>query len=371
MTTELWDANALEVKDDKTLVMNLKEAQVAVPEHLFHYPLAILDPAEDGNFAVGSNGNGHYELVEFEVGRKAVLKKREGSSAHLDMIEFVDLGDNTAAEAAAMQSKQVHMAYEGQPEQYDLYKQMDHVQLYEATTANTGVLRMRSDDPVFKDPKMRKAARLAVDIAKVREIALGELGTDAEHHHVCNVHPDYKALPAMARDVEGAKKLMAEAGHPDGVDVEITCKPDPAWELANVEGIVEQWKEAGIRAKINVLPSSKFWDVWDKVPLGFTSWAHRPLGFMVLSLAYRSGVPWNESNYSNPEFDSTLTQAEGTLDVAGRTELVGKLETIMQEDGPIVQTSWRKIFIPTDKKVKGFTIHPTRYFFCEDYAIEA
>ena len=45
---------------------------------------------------------------------------------------------------------------------------------------------------------------------------------------------------------------------------------------------------------INVLPSAKYWEVWDKVPFGFTAWAHRPLGFMALALAYRTGVPWNE-----------------------------------------------------------------------------
>ena len=42
MGTRLWDANAIEKVDDRTLRLNLKTAQVAVPEHLFHYPLAAL-----------------------------------------------------------------------------------------------------------------------------------------------------------------------------------------------------------------------------------------------------------------------------------------------------------------------------------------
>ena len=54
-----------------------------------------------------------------------------------------------------------------------------------------------------------------------------------------------------------------------------------------------------------------------------------------------------------------------------RSEIVGELEKIMQEEGPIVQPLWRSIFFPVDKKVKGFTAHPTRYFFCEEWAIEA
>jgi peptide/nickel transport system substrate-binding protein len=371
MTTELWDANAIEVKDDKTMVLNLQEPQVAVPEHLFHYPMQILDPAENGLFQVGSNGVMPFELVELEVSRRAVLKRRPDGAANLDEVHFIDLGDNPAAEAAALQSKQVHGNYEGNVEQYQLFKDMEHVDIHEVVTANTAVVRMRLDEPAFKDPRVRQALRFATDQQKTVQIATGDLGTEAEHHHVCEVHPDYEKLPFFNRDVEKAKQLLADAGHPDGIDLEIACKPDPAWEIASVEAMVEQWKEAGINTRINVLPSAKFWEVWDKVPFGYTSWAHRPLGFMVLGLAYRTGVPWNETVYSNPKFDEILGKAEGTLDIEARRELIGQLEQIMQEDGPIAQALWRKLFWPMDKKVKGFQLHPTRYLFCEELGIEA
>ncbi len=374
MTTELWDANAIEVKDENTLVLNLKEAQVAVPEHLFHYPLGIVDPAEGFKFGAGSNGTEAFELVDFEVGRKAILKARSeyyGDGPYLDEVHVIDLGDNTAAEAAALQSKQIDGSYEGNGEQLPLYKQMEHVTIYQATTANTGVARFRQDRAPFDNPKVRQALRYATDQQKCLDIALKGLGQKAEHHHVCPVHPDYKKLPFHDRDVEKAKQLVKEAGHENGLSMEITCKPEPAWELSAVEALVEQWKEAGINAKINVLPSAKYWEVWDKVPGSFTAWAHRPLGFMVLGLAYRTGVPWNESHYSNKEFDQILTKAEGTLDLDARKELIGKLEMIMQEDGPIAQPMWRNIFVPMDNKVKGFELHPTRYMFWEHYAIEA
>ena len=371
MSTELWDANAIEVKDDKTMVLNLQEPQVAVPEHLFHYPMQILDPEENGLFQVGSNGVMPFELVELEVSRRAVLKRRPDGAANLDEVHFIDLGDNPAAEAAALQSKQVHGNYEGNVEQYQLFKDMEHVDIHEVVTANTAVVRMRLDEPAFKDPRVRQALRFATDQQKTVQIATGDLGTEAEHHHVCEVHPDYEKLPFFNRDVEKAKQLLADAGHPDGIDLEIACKPDPAWEIASVEAMVEQWKEAGIRTRINVLPSAKFWEVWDKVPFGYTSWAHRPLGFMVLGLAYRTGVPWNETVYSNPKFDEILGKAEGTLDIEARRELIGQLEQIMQEDGPIAQALWRKLFWPMDKNVKGFQLHPTRYLFCEELGIEA
>ena len=371
MTSEMWDANAIEVKDDKTLVLNLKDPAVGVPEHLFHYPMQILDPEENGVFGVGSNGVMPFELVELEVGRQAILKKRPDGKAYLDEVHFIDLGDNTSSLAAALSSRQVDGVYEGNVEQFQLYQAMDHVEIYSALTANTAVVRMRVDQAPFTDQKVRQAVRYATDQAKTVQIAAGELGDVAEHHHVSPVHPDYAKLPMFERDVEKAKALLAEAGFPDGIDVEIACKPDPSWELASVEAMVEQWKEAGIRTKINVLPSAKFWEVWTEVPFGYTTWAHRPLGFMVMSLAYRTGGTWNETRYNNPTFDETLTKAEGTLDLAARTEIIGELEKIMQEDGPIAQSIWRKEYQPFDKKVKGFQLHPTRYFFCEEYAIEA
>ncbi len=370
MTTELWDANAIEVKDAKTLVLNLQEPQVAVPEHLFHYPFLMLHPAENGVWGVGSQGTESFQMTELEVGRKAVMKRIADRPGFVDELHFIDLGDNPSAVAAALASKQVDGIYQGNVEQIDIYKGMEHVEIHTVVTAQTGVARMRLDHKPFDNPMVRKAVRLSTDAEKCLQIAHKGVGAAAEHHHVCPVHPDYKKIEALTYDPEAAKKLLAEAGFPDGIDVEIVCKPDPSWEQAAVEAMVEQWKPAGIRAKINVMPSNKYWEVWDKVPFGFTEWTHRPLGFMVLALAYRTGVPWNESAYSNAKFDELLAKAEGTIDIAARTEILGELEKIMLEDGPIAQPLWRSVYAVYDKRVKGFAVHPTLYIFGETLAVE-
>ena len=373
-STRLWDANAIEKVDDHTVRLNLKEAQVAVPEHLFHYPLAILDPEEGGRFGPGSNGTGPYPLVEQQVGEKAVLARRGGwwgGETFLDEVVYVDLGDDPSATVGALASRQVHGQYSADADvnTLDVLRGLPHLTLHEAATANTGVARLRMDRDEFKDPRIPRAMRLAVDTPRCLELAYRGIGMPGEHHHVCPVHPDYKKLPFMNRDVAAAKDLLAQAGYPGGIDLEIAAKKDPAWEIQAVQAMVEQWKEAGIRVKIDLMPSAQFWDVWDKVPFGFTAWAHRPLGFMVLALAYRSGVPWNESRFSDAEFDALLTRAEGTLDVGERTEIVGRLETIMQERGPITQPFWRDVFAAFDKRVHGYRLHPTGYIFPEELAL--
>ncbi len=370
----LWDANAIEVVDGKTVQLNIKVPQIAVPEHLFHYPLPMIDPEENGVFGVGSNGNGAFELVEYVQNGKAVLAARDdyyGDGPYLDRIEFVDLGDDPSATLSALSSGQVHGSYEGTIAQIDIYRGMPGVSVHEATTAKTGVARGQVDQAPFDDPRVRRAMRVAIDPPRCLELAHANSGAPGEHHHVCPVHPDYAVLPAIQRDPEAAIALLAEAGHPDGIDAEIACKGDPPWELAAVQTMVEQWKEANIRVNINLLPSADFWDVWDKVPFGFTSWTHRPLGFMVLGLAYRSGVPWNESHYANPEFDAVLTKAEGTLDLEARRELIRQLEVIMQEDGPITQPLWRSVYSAWSDKVVNFAHHPTSYIFGNTLGLNA
>ena len=372
--TALWDANAIEKVDDHTVRLNCRNPQLAVPEHLFHYPLHIMHPESDGNFGPGANGTGPFELLEVGIGTKAVIKARTsgtwGPPVHLDMMEFLDLGDDPSAPVNALISKQVHGIQDLAVEQLEIIQQVPHINIYNATTARTGVVRMRVTEAPFDDPRVRKAVRMATDSGRILELALRNQGTAAEHHHVCPIHPEYAELPEMTRDVAAAKKLLAEAGHPNGVEVTIDCKKDPAWEFNAVQAMVEQWKEAGINTKINLMPSSSYWDIWDKTAFGFTSWTHRPLGVMALGLAYRSGVPWNETAYSNAEFDSLLTKAEGLLDVNERREVVKQIETLMQEDGPIAQPLWRKTFTAFDKRVKNVGMHPTGYYFPDLMAIE-
>jgi peptide/nickel transport system substrate-binding protein len=119
------------------------------------------------------------------------------------------------------------------------------------------------------------------------------------------------------------------------------------------------------------MPSTQYWDNWTKVPFGLTTWAHRPLGIMVLGLAYRSGAAWNESKWSNPEFDKLLSEAEGYLDVEKRRAVMAKIQNIMLDDGPAVIPLWRAVFNYTDKKIKGYKIHPSIYVDAREMWIEA
>lgn len=371
--SKLWDAQAIQKIDSHTVRLNCKSAQLAIPEHLFHYPFAMLDPTES-EFKAGANGTGAFELAELEVGKKAVFKARKdywGGGPYLDTLEFIDLGDDASAVVAALASKQVDGLYQASNEIVPVVKTLPHVQVYQVVSAQTGVARGRVNVKPFDDKRVRQALRLAIDPQKIVDVTLREFGAPAEHHHVGPMHPDYAPIPSSKQDIAKAKQLLTDAGYPNGLDLEISCRKDPSWEPLTVQALVEQWKAAGVRVKINIMPATEYNKVWTEVPFGYIGWAHRPLGFMTLGLAYRTGVPWNESAYSNAEFDKILTEAEGTLDIEKRKALIAKLEAIMLDDGPITQPMWNKLNVAYDKRVKGVHAHPSIYIFGHRLAIEA
>lgn len=363
---KLWDPKAIEKVDDKTVRLTLKRPHLALAEDLFHYTILIIDPAEKGKFGVGSNGTGAFELVEHEVGRKAVLKARKdywGDGPHLDTLTFVDMGGDPSAQIAALASKQVQGIFETDPSQIPVLEKLPYLTVYSARGGWTAVARVKVKEKPFDDPRVRMAMKKAIDPAQVLAISYKNAGLVAAHHHVHPNHPEYFALEPFQHSVDEAKKLLSDAGYPDGIDAEITCKNDPPWEAAAVQIMVQMWAQANIRVKINLLPSSAYWDVWDKAPFGFTQWGHRPLGIQVLALAYRTGVPWNESGYSNAEFDMLLAKAEGILDPVERSKVMKDIETLLQTDGPIIQPIWRDIITAFDKRVVGFIMHPSNFLF--------
>lgn len=368
----LWDAAAIEKVDDFHVRLNLRRPQVAVPEHLFHYTNVMLDPDEGGRFGVGANGTGPFALADFAVGEGAVLQAQHGRStfaACLDELRLIDLGDDPNAAAAALVSRQVDGLDRCDYAVAESLADNPDFEVHRTATTATALLQMKVDVPPFDDVRVRRAMRLALDPAAITRLALRGFGVPAEHHLVSPAHPDYAALPPMGRDLDEARRLLAAAGYPDGINIRISCKSWPAWELSAVQAMVEQYGEAGIRAAIEVMPAPRFWEVWDKVPLAFVEWAPRPLGFMLLGLTVRSGVPWNSTGFSDARIDTLLTEAEATLDPAARQGLLRQVQSRMQEIGPMVQPSWLSVVTVMSKRVKGFRLHPTTLLSAADYAV--
>jgi peptide/nickel transport system substrate-binding protein len=366
-TKKLKDG-AIEVKDDHTIVLHLNAPDITIIPGMADYPAAVVHPSYvGGDPSVNPIGTGPYLPESNQVGVKQVLVKNAklawwGTTAegwggpYLDKIEFIDLGTDASAIAAAAQADEIDMTYQTVG---DFVKVFDGIgwEKSEAQTSATIAVRFNQAAADYKDAAVRTALQLAVDNKVVLELGYAGLGIPAENHHVAPIHPEYYKLPPLKVDPKGAKAALDKAGKGDHEFELISI--DDSWQAATCDAVAAQMRDAGIKVKRTILPGSTFWNDWTKYPFSATEWNMRPLGVQVLALAYKSGVAWNETAFANPEFDTLLAKAMSIADAGKRKEVMKRVEEIMQEQGVLIQPYWRSLYRHHKKTVHNVEMHPT------------
>lgn len=365
--------NSVEMVDDYTIKLYLTEPNIGVPEHLFHYPAIILPRTFEGDFIQQPVGTGAFMLTEYAEGERARYSRREdywrmgedgNSLPYLDEVIYVSLAKDAAV--AALQSGQVDSMYQPRPADWQALKDVPTLSVKAASTSQAFILRMRVDVDPWTDVRVRNALKMCQDRERILQLSYfgeGDLSIDA---HVAPVHPAFCEQPIPAYDPEGAKALLAEAGYPDGVQVTLATKNDQS-EPEIAQALKEMAAPGGFDITLDITESGGYWDRWTEVDLGITAWTHRPLDTMVLPLAYIADengdpVPWNETRWVDEEFTAKLREAEATLDVAARREIMCEIETIMQERGPIGNSYWNNVWNITKSEFQNVEAHPTDYY---------
>jgi peptide/nickel transport system substrate-binding protein len=367
----------IEKRDDHTVVLNLDSPQIAVPEHLYHYPSPILDHRTfKGDWLENPVGTGPFTLEEWSTGERVVLKARQegywknGADGkplpYLDEIICVDMGEEEQARVSGIKGGQIDVFYPEGTSGVQALRDDPSVVIAQIATTQTRVLRMRVDMEPWTDVRVRNAVKLCQDRDKILKLAFFGEGITGPDCHVSPVHPEFSPMDPSPYDPEQAKALLTEAGYPDGLDVTITV--GSGWEdiVSYAETLKQDAEPAGIRISINAIPNSAYWDVWTEADFAITSWTHRPLAVMVLPLAYvcdsqGTPVPWNESRWCDAEFDGLLTTAMGTLDLEERRKIMADIQKIQVERGSIGIPYWMNSWIIHTPSVKGMRAHPTNY----------
>jgi peptide/nickel transport system substrate-binding protein len=356
----------LTVVDDMTVTINLPSPDISIIVGMADYPAAVVHSSYDNTDpSLNPIGTGPYLPETNEVGVKQtlVLNKEHtwwGTAVYggpyLDGIEYIDYGTDPAAVLAGAESGEIDATYQTTGDFVDIYDGLGWVKS-EAVTASTIAIRFNQLSAPYDNVAVRTAIQKAVSNAVVLELGYSNLGTVAENHHVCPIHPEYAELPPLVFDPVAAKAGIDAAGHA-ATEFEL-ISIDDAWQAACCDAVASQVRDAGISIKRTVLPGSTFWNDWLKYPFSATEWNMRPLGVQILALAYKSGVPWNETAFANAEFDTLLSEAMSISDADARREVMAKLQTIMQKEGVLIQPFWRSLYRHTTDKVRGAEKHPT------------
>jgi peptide/nickel transport system substrate-binding protein len=284
-------------------------------------------------------------------------------------MEFIDMGREMSPQIAAIKAGEIDMidlSDSGGTDVYQTLKGDPNITILPSTTGQTRLLRMRVDMKPWSDNRVRMALKLCQHREKILALAYFGQGMQGHDFHVSPIHPEYCEKPVPKYDPEKAKQLLKEAGYPDGLEVNLAVGSGWSDVVRYAEVLKEDAAPAGLRINIETMPTSQYWEKWTEVDLGITPWTHRPLGTMVLNLAYIADdegkpVPWNETRWVDQEFSQLLEQANGTLDVDERRKIFCKLEDIQMSRGPIGIAWWRNVWMVMRNSVQGAEGHPTLY----------
>jgi peptide/nickel transport system substrate-binding protein len=382
------DLNGVEKVDKYTIRLNLKAPQIAVPEHLYHYPAQILqqgyeppDLKKGESLAARTIGTGPFIMKEFKVGGGAHVvrnpnywrKAPDGKPLpFLDEIVWTDLGAESAPYFAALDSGQLDSMYGPDVEGFQHFKDKSGFQVERVQTAQTALIRMRVDMEPFTDKDVRNAFKLVQpreEMANTAYFGAVDLGHDA---HFAPADPDYVKKEIPPQDIEQAKALLAGSvvwkkwGRRP---VKMTYKNDTRFEPVMAEIFQRSAKEAGIEIALDQRPATEYWPRWNHYHFGITQWTHRPLNTMVNALAYtKEALPpdeksgnWNETRWTNDEFLGLLDKANATVDLDERLGLISQMEDIQADDGGIGLPMFYNIFNVVANRVKNHRGHPTDY----------
>ena len=366
----------VEKVDDYTIKLHLVSPSISVPEDLNQYPAIVLNRGFEGDWIKQPVGTGAFTLTEYAEGERAVFTARsdywrmgedDSPLPYLEQLTYVSLDHDAAV--AAMLSGQVDSMYNPTASDWEALKEKPEFGVYPASTAQALIGRMRVDLEPWNDVRVRNALKLCQDREKITQLAYkgqGDLSIDA---HVAPIHPEYAERPIPAYDPEAAKALLEEYAAEKGITlplkVTLATKNDEG-EPEIAQALKELATAAGFDITLDITDPNGYWDRWTEVDLGITAWTHRPLGTMVLAAGYTvdaagKPVPWNETRWVDDEFNQLLAKAQSTLDVAARKEIMGQIEDIFQERGPIFNSFWKRVWNITRAEFKNVVGHPTNY----------
>jgi ABC-type transport system substrate-binding protein len=222
--------------------------------------------------------------------------------------------------------------------------------------------RMDVSTPPFSDVRVRRALNHALDKAHTARLLYGT--TTPSHGALPPGMLGYDpALGPYPHDVDLARRLLAEAGYPHGLDLEYLTYSDSEAERV-AASLQSDLAEAGVRIRITVRSMATYQALIARPggsAFSYISWGADfpdPINFLDAKFHSRAGRRTNDSAYANPELDAVLDAARRELDVGQRAALYRRAERILYDDAPWIWDYHRLNTEVIQPYVRGHTLHP-------------
>jgi len=316
-------------------------------------------------------GSGPFYLVQYQ--KDAIIRYKAfpqfwGGKAAIDDLIF-SITPDASVRWAKVQKGECHVMPYPNPADLDAMRKDPNVTVLEQPGLNIGYLAYNTTKKPFDDVRVRKAVNMAMNKKAIVDAVFLSSGVPAINPIPPTMWSYNKSIKDDPYDPEAAKKLLAEAGYPNGFETDLWAMPVQRPYNPNAKRIAELMQadlaKVGIQAKI----VSYEWGEYRKraqagehqmAQLGWTGDNGDPDNFLntLLGCASAKSNGSNIAKFCYQPFEDLVQKAKTTSDQAERTKLYEQAQVIFKEQAPWFTIAHSVQLKPVRKEVVGFKLSP-------------
>ncbi|MDF2973948.1 MAG: peptide transporter substrate-binding protein [Microvirga sp.] len=317
-------------------------------------------------------GTGPFSLVNYQ--KDAVIRYKAfpeywGGKAKIDDLVF-SITPDASVRWAKLQKGECHVMPYPNPADLEAMKKDPNVQILEQAGLNIGYLAYQTTKKPFDDVRVRKAFNMAMNKKAIVDAVFLGSGVPAKNPIPPSMWSYNDSIKDDEYNPEAAKKLLAEAGYPNGLETDLWAMPVQRPYNPNARRIAELMQadlaKIGVKAEIK----SFEWGEYRKraqagehqmAQLGWTGDNGDPDNFLHTLLGCASAQSASGSNiakFCHKPFDDLVTKAKVTTNQAERTKLYEEAQKIFKEQAPWFTVAHAVQLKPVRKEVVDFKLSP-------------
>ena len=359
------DISAVKIVDDYTVDLiteNPSRSMLANLGYLFILPPKATTELGD-RFGVHPIGTGKFVLEKYYPNERIVMKRNDnywGQKPKLEKVTAKILPES-ATRLAALETGEVALIPNLSPDSIARMKANPKLSVVVGDPARIMHIAFILGRKPFDNHKVREAFNYAVDRQAIVDTVMMGLAkvADAQLYHASS--PGFNPnLKAYNYDPQKAKKLLAEAGYPDGITVTFGS-PNGRYlrDRMVCEAIVGQMAEAGITVKLEALEWGTFWSravTNHEFDMFFLGWISPASPYTQLTWWFRTNPKSSKSNYSNPQVDKLLIEAQNVLTDEEENQVYSKIQELLWNDLPWISLYFSPKIYGIDASLEGVVL---------------
>lgn len=363
---DLGSVDQVEVNDSHTITLHLKNPDTALPLILSDRAGMMVSPTalKKNNNRVDRApvGAGFMRFGKWNDGSDVTMSRFDGywreGRPQLGAIEFKIITDS-ATRLRAVMSGQADLAYHLDGRQKPLVERAPMLQSAVDSTVYCFQLYMNMSRKPLTDVRVRKAINHAIDRDAFIRATMAGAGEPA-YMNLPKSHWafDEQTATLYPYDPDKAKALLKEAGHPDGVELQLRGYNDQS-SVQMQEVLLSQFSKANIhgRFRTGTIPdmSAAYFGREQSGDMLLSAWTGRPDPSLSYSLMYLKSAYFNAGHVAPPEgLTEALLASRSSDDLDERRAALAKVQRLVMENALVAPLAFSQSIVATTAKVQNY-----------------